>query len=58
MDDIKHKLQWAFQTKNALTCRSQRLAVLEWKRVLPCIESGDQVLVCQNGVFGGRMAKM
>ena len=40
MDEMKELLQYAFQTKNAF---------------VNLVEPGDKVIVCQNGVFGGRM---
>ena len=58
MDDIKHKLQWAFQTKNALTLPISAPGSAGMEACFANLVSpGDQVLVCQNGVFGGRMAE-
>ncbi len=56
MDDIKALLQYAFQTSNALTLpiSAPGSAGMECCFV-NLVEPGDTVIVCQNGVFGGRM---
>ncbi len=56
MDEVKALLQYAFQTKNALTfaVSAPGSAGMECCFV-NLLESGDTVIVCQNGVFGGRM---
>ena len=56
MDEMKQLLQYAFQTKNALTIpvSAPGSAGMETCFV-NLVEPGDKVLVCQNGVFGGRM---
>lgn len=56
MDDVKTMLQYAFQTKNELTIpvSAPGSAGMETCFV-NLIEPGDKVIVCQNGVFGGRM---
>jgi alanine-glyoxylate transaminase/serine-glyoxylate transaminase/serine-pyruvate transaminase len=56
MDDIKGLLQYAFQTENALTMpvSAPGSAGMECCFV-NLVEPGDKVIVCQNGVFGGRM---
>ena len=56
MDDIKALLQYAFQTKNALTLpiSAPGSAGMECCFV-NLVEPGDKVIICQNGVFGGRM---
>jgi len=56
MNEIKHLLQYAFQTKNALTLpvSAPGSAGMETCFV-NLVEPGDTVIVCQNGVFGGRM---
>jgi alanine-glyoxylate transaminase/serine-glyoxylate transaminase/serine-pyruvate transaminase len=56
MDDIKSLLQFAFQTRNALTMPvsapgSAGMETCFVNLVMP----GDKVVVAQNGVFGGRM---
>ena len=56
MDEVKALLQYAFQTKNELTIpvSAPGSAGMETCFV-NIIEPGDNVIVCQNGVFGGRM---
>jgi len=56
MDEVKIMLQYAFQTKNELTIpvSAPGSAGMETCFV-NLIEPGDDVIVCQNGVFGGRM---
>jgi len=56
MDEMKQLLQYAFQTKNELTIpvSAPGSAGMETCFV-NLIEPGDTVIVCQNGVFGGRM---
>jgi alanine-glyoxylate transaminase/serine-glyoxylate transaminase/serine-pyruvate transaminase len=58
MDEIKGMLQYAFQTKNELTIpiSAPGSAGMETCFV-NLIEPGDKVIVCQNGVFGGRMTE-
>jgi alanine-glyoxylate transaminase/serine-glyoxylate transaminase/serine-pyruvate transaminase len=57
MDEIKAMLQATFQTKNELTIpvSAPGSAGMETCFV-NLVEPGDKVIVCQNGVFGGRMA--
>jgi alanine-glyoxylate transaminase/serine-glyoxylate transaminase/serine-pyruvate transaminase len=56
MDEVKTLLQYAFQTDNALTLpvSAPGSAGMETCFV-NLVEPGDKVLVCRNGVFGGRM---
>lgn len=56
MDETKTLLQYVFQTKNELTLpvSAPGSAGMETCFV-NLIEPGDTVIVCQNGVFGGRM---
>jgi aspartate aminotransferase-like enzyme len=58
MDEMKALLQYAFQTKNPLTLpvSAPGSAGMEMCFV-DLVESGDKVIVCPNGVFGGRMKK-
>ncbi|QBQ55005.1 pyridoxal-phosphate-dependent aminotransferase family protein [Nitrosococcus wardiae] len=56
MDEMKGLLQYAFQTKNELTfsVSAPGSAGMETCFV-NLLEPGDKVIICQNGVFGGRM---
>jgi alanine-glyoxylate transaminase/serine-glyoxylate transaminase/serine-pyruvate transaminase len=58
MDEIKKMLQFAFQTSNELTIpvSAPGSAGMETCFV-NLVEPGDKVIVCQNGVFGGRMVE-
>lgn len=56
MDEVKQLLQYAFQTKNALTMPISAPGSAGMESVfVNLVEPGDKVIVCQNGVFGGRM---
>ena len=56
MDELKELLQFAFQTKNALTLPVSAPGSAGMETAFAnLIEQGDKVIVCQNGVFGGRM---
>lgn len=56
MEETKELLQYAFQTRNALTMpvSGPGSAGMETCFV-NLVEPGEKVVVCQNGVFGGRM---
>ena len=56
MEEMKGLLQYAFQTRNELTfpVSAPGSAGMETCFV-NLVEPGDKVIVCQNGVFGGRM---
>lgn len=56
MDEIKLLLRYAFRTQNALTfpISAPGSAGME-ACVVNLVEPGDRVVVCVNGVFGGRM---
>ena len=56
MDEVKALLKYAFQTGNELTMpvSAPGSAGMETCFV-NLVEPGDKVIVCQNGVFGGRM---
>lgn len=56
MDEVKSLLQYGFQTENALTMpvSAPGSAGME-AAFVNLVEPGDKVIVCQNGVFGGRM---
>ncbi|MDP5040506.1 MAG: aminotransferase class V-fold PLP-dependent enzyme, partial [Paraglaciecola sp.] len=56
MDETKQLLQYAFQTQNELTMPVSAPGSAGMEAVfVNLIEPGDKVIVCQNGVFGGRM---
>lgn len=56
MDEIKQLLQYAFQTENALTMPVSAPGSAGMEACfVNLVEPGDKVVVCQNGVFGGRM---
>jgi alanine-glyoxylate transaminase/serine-glyoxylate transaminase/serine-pyruvate transaminase len=56
MDEIKVLLQFAFQTQNALTLPISAPGSAGMEACFANLVSpGDKVIVCQNGVFGGRM---
>ncbi len=56
MDDMKRLLQYAFQTKNELTMPvSAPGSAGMGTCFVNLLEPGDKAVVCQNGVFGGRM---
>ncbi len=56
MDEIKGLLQYAFQTENALTLPISAPGSAGMEACfVNLISPGDEVIVCQNGVFGGRM---
>jgi alanine-glyoxylate transaminase/serine-glyoxylate transaminase/serine-pyruvate transaminase len=56
MDEVKVLMQYAFQTQNELTIpvSAPGSAGMETCFV-NLVEPGDKVIICQNGVFGGRM---
>ena len=56
MDEVKQLLQYVFQTNNTLTMPISAPGSAGMESVfVNLIEPGDKVIVCQNGVFGGRM---
>jgi len=56
MDEIKGLLQMAFKTSNALTMPVSAPGSAGMEACfVNLVEPGDKVIVCQNGVFGGRM---
>ena len=56
MDEIKSLLQFAFKTTNALTLPVSAPGSAGMEAVfVNLLEPGDKAIVCQNGVFGGRM---
>ncbi len=56
MEEVKELLQYAFQTQNALTMPVSAPGSAGMETCFAnLVEPGDKVIVCQNGVFGGRM---
>ena len=56
MDEVKTLLQYAFQTKNQLTIPVSAPGSAGMETCFAnLVEAGDKVIICQNGVFGGRM---
>lgn len=56
MDEIKALLRYAYQTENALTFPVSAPGSAGMETCFAnLVEPGDKVLVCINGVFGGRM---
>ncbi len=56
MDEVKELLQYALQTGNALTMPVSAPGSAGMEACFAnLVEPGDKVVVCQNGVFGGRM---
>jgi alanine-glyoxylate transaminase/serine-glyoxylate transaminase/serine-pyruvate transaminase len=56
MDEVKVLLQYAFRTQNALTMPVSAPGSAGMETCFAnLVEPGETVVVCQNGVFGGRM---
>ena len=56
MEEVKGLLQYAFMTENALTMPVSAPGSAGMEACFAnLVEPGDKVIVCQNGVFGGRM---
>jgi len=56
MDEIKQLLQYAFKTKNRATIPISAPGSAGMEACfVNLLEPGDKAIVCQNGVFGGRM---
>lgn len=56
MDEVKELLQYTFQTKNAMTMPVSAPGSAGMETCFAnLVEPGDKVIVCRNGVFGGRM---
>jgi alanine-glyoxylate transaminase/serine-glyoxylate transaminase/serine-pyruvate transaminase len=59
MDDIKRLLQQAFRTRNDLTMPVSGPGSAGMEACFAnLLEPGDTIIVCDNGVFGGRMRSM
>ncbi len=59
MDETKELLQYAFQTQNQLTIPVSAPGSAGMETVFfNLLEPGDSVVICQNGVFGGRMKEV
>ena len=56
MDEVKALLQYVMQTESALTMPISAPGSAGMEACfVNLVEPGDKVIVCQNGVFGGRM---
>ncbi len=56
MEEVKSMLQYAFKTKNELTIAVSAPGSAGMETCfVNLLEAGDKAIVCQNGVFGGRM---
>ena len=59
MDEVKSMLQYAFQSSNQLTIPVSAPGSAGMETTFQnVLEHGDKVIICQNGVFGGRMKEV
>lgn len=59
MDELKGLLRYAFRTENDLTMPVSGPGTAGMEScVVNLVEPGDTVVVCENGVFGGRLRSM
>lgn len=59
MDEVKTMLQYAFKTQNKLTIPVSAPGSAGMEITFQnLLERGDKAIVCQNGVFGGRMKEV
>ena len=59
MDEVKQMLQYAFKTENQLTIPVSAPGSAGMEATFQnLLEPGDKAIVCQNGVFGGRMKEV
>ncbi len=59
MESIKGLLQYAFQTRNALTFPVSGPGTVGMETCLAnLLEPGDTIVICVNGAFGGRLVQM
>jgi alanine-glyoxylate transaminase/serine-glyoxylate transaminase/serine-pyruvate transaminase len=58
MEELKELLRYAYQTRNALTFPASGPGSVGMEMCfVNMVEPGDEVIVCRNGVFGGRMVE-
>ena len=59
MDDVKEGIQYAFQTKNALTLALSATGHAAMEAVMVnMLERGETVLIANNGIWGERSSDM